>query len=606
MQLFADHHTSPLPSRPGPLARFARSRAKKALRLPLGAFVLSLVLGAATSLPAAPPQLDAIFPAGAQRGTRIEVTLVGKFDPWPCELHFPAEGISFEPDPEKAGAGTLELSEDLPLGPLHARAYNEEGASAPVLFVVGEHPEIRENNESASTIAKAPSLDGESLPLVVNGRLSAAHEMDGFRFALGEGDTLRMALEAYALRSPVDPVLKVYDAAGNRLLLQHNGPHNLDPRATFTAPESGEYVVAVAGFAHPPATNIAFVGSARTLYRLHLAREPEGLPERLRPLDPGPEAPLESTESTEEDPEEAAAASAEPASLAEGADAVSAEDAPDPLLRRIRPGQAVGATLLAQGEEHRYRIAAQRGDALLVRVDARSLGHPVDPVLRIVRPGGADLRTVDDGTAPSLDPEFFWKVAEDGDFTLVVWDRFHRGGPEMRYRLLVEPALPAFEALVDRHACVLKPGEKEELKVTLKRLYEHSAPVVATVEGLPKGVTLKQPESYPEKDGEFTLVLEAAEDSPAFNGPIAIRVSDAPPAPSESEDEEDATPAAEEPVAADPPPPFETLAHHSFRNDDYRGPFLIDEVAEIWLTVPPLEKPETEKDEAKAGEEKEP
>lgn len=498
---------------------------------------LAVLLLASGPALGAPPQFDAIYPAGGKRGASVEVELVGKFDPWPCQLHASGKGISFTPDPEKAGQGTLAIAADAPAGAVVLRAHNEEGASAPVLFVVDTAAGIREEEKDDSSVGKAQAVDASQLPLAIDGRLAANHELDSYRLALKKGQTLHAAVEGYALRSPVDPAIQVYDAGGNRIALVHDGAHNLDPVLAFAVPADGDYIVSVAGFAHPPATSVYFRGDKKASYRLHLALDRKHLPKRLFPEDIGPDAPAEA----------------------------------------LTAGKPVTGTIAEPGEVDRYRFAAKKGETWLVEVEGRSLGFPTDPVLRILKPDGAVLRTEDD-TAKQTDPFYTWKIAADGDYEITVEDRFRAGGPDRRYRLAVKKPEPGFTATLDKSAYVLERGKPLEVKVKIERLHGHAGDLAFAIPGLPGSITLTPPEKAPEKNGDAILKLEAQGDAPAFSGPIEVRVADVP--------------------GEEKRPKIEKVATFSLKDDNWRGPYAVETLDRAWLTLPP------KKEEKKPGDEK--
>ncbi len=481
---------------------------------------------------AASPTLESIFPPGGKRGSEIDVVLSGKFEPWPCPIWFSEKGVAFVPNPEKPGTGKLKIEDSAPVGPLLLRAHNAEGASAPAIFVVGEQTELLEEEKDASALASAAPLDRAKLPCVVNGTLSAAGELDVWRIRLEKGETLHARVEAYGLRSLVDPALHLHDAKGHRLLLVHDGPTNLDPTLFFTATDPGDYLIALAGFSHPPAVNVAYVGSKNAHYRLHLALKREDLPARLLPADPGPDS--------------AAAA--------------------------FVPGTPLVATLKERNAPNRHPVTAKKGDKWLVRVEGRTLGFPIDPVLRILKADGSEIRREDD-TNKMPDPEYVWTVAEDGDFVLEVADRFGRADEGMRYRLSAAAPVPDFSVTVDRNAYAMERGKVLEIKATLTRLYGHTADLVFSAVGLPESISLTAPDKAPEKGGEVVLKLEAKPDAPAYDGPIRIVAKE------RKEGEA-----------------MERTAVFPFKDDNYRGPYAVDEVSDLWLTLPPVK--EEKKDEA--------
>ncbi|MEQ1839001.1 MAG: hypothetical protein ABL994_01215, partial [Verrucomicrobiales bacterium] len=85
---------------------------------PRGLFIVPVLAVSCLSVSAAVPTLESVFPPGGKRGTEIDVTLNGKYDPWPCSLWFSQKGLTFTPDPAKPGTGKLKIAAETPPGPL--------------------------------------------------------------------------------------------------------------------------------------------------------------------------------------------------------------------------------------------------------------------------------------------------------------------------------------------------------------------------------------------------------------------------------------------------------------------------------------------------------
>ncbi|MDF1740954.1 MAG: hypothetical protein P1U86_17460 [Verrucomicrobiales bacterium] len=492
---------------------------------------------------AAPATLDAIWPPGAKRGSEIDVTLTGKLDPWPCQLNFSEKGFTFTPDKDKKGTGKLKIAADAPTKPIVVRAANAEGVSAPQLFIVGDLPEILEEDKDDNTIAGAQAIDAAKLPLVVNGKLPGNNELDAFKLTLKKGETIHAAVEGYTIRSLIDPVLQVYDPDGNRLAMEHDGAVHLDPRMEFTAPDGGDYTFAVTAFAHPPAASVYFRGGKNAQYRLHLARKSEALPKRLLADDPGP-------------------------------------DAQD---NKLSAGKTATGTLSKPGEVDRYTFTGKKDEQYLITVESASLGFATDPVLQIFKPDGALLKLVDDANKEN-DPEYLWKVAADGEYEIAVSDRFRRGDPQLRYRVGAAKPIPSFTATIEKSEYLLERGKSVDIKVKVTRLHGDKENLVFEIPGLPDKVTFTGPDKVPEKGGDVTLKLEAKEDVPAFQKPLKIHafVTD-------KDGKKTGKPVA---------------AYHSFKTDpNYRGPYALMDLPAVWLTIPP-KKEEPKKADPKKEEPK--
>src|SRR5262249_13623279 len=139
---------------------------------------------------------DEVFPLGGRRGEAVSFSLRGGSLGKPVSfLHKLEDGNPF------AGRALLAL------GGL------KEGVLPPWL-AVGDLPEqtvLRKEGETAAVPVKPP--------LVVNGRLDRAGQVDSFRFAVTPGSRWRLAVEAEVLGSRLDGVLRVADEKDRQLAL---------------------------------------------------------------------------------------------------------------------------------------------------------------------------------------------------------------------------------------------------------------------------------------------------------------------------------------------------------------------------------------------------
>ena len=114
---------------------------------------------------AVPPAITYLYPAGAQRGTTVEVTAAGTLDA-NTKVRATRPGVSVE---VVRGKLKVTASDSAPPGVYWLRAYNAEGASALRPFVIGTLPEVTEK-EPNDDFKKPHVLDGS---FVVNGKLDA-------------------------------------------------------------------------------------------------------------------------------------------------------------------------------------------------------------------------------------------------------------------------------------------------------------------------------------------------------------------------------------------------------------------------------------------------
>ena len=117
----------------------------------------------------------------------------------------------------------------------------------PASVLVVPHPTIVE--QEPNDLAQSQAVE---LPLSVTGHVAALRDVDAFRFAGKKGQRLRFEVIARDIGSPLDPVLRIYDAAGTVLKeADDEGRESADPDFVFALPTDGEHRVAVTDrFAH--------------------------------------------------------------------------------------------------------------------------------------------------------------------------------------------------------------------------------------------------------------------------------------------------------------------------------------------------------------------
>jgi hypothetical protein len=189
-----------------------------------------------------------VFPPGGQRGTTTLVQLAGPGIPpgtsqkvtIPADELLPLQYVI----PELAAAADLELP-----------------------FLRGKYPESIEA-EPNNAAAQAGNLQ---LPMTANGRIDQLGDEDWYRLPLAAGQNVLLETTAHRmLRSPIDTLIEIYDAAGKKLAENDDGIaidyismydyRSMDSRLTFAAPAAGDYFVRV--------TDQAGSFGPRAVYRL--------------------------------------------------------------------------------------------------------------------------------------------------------------------------------------------------------------------------------------------------------------------------------------------------------------------------------------------------
>ncbi len=204
---------------------------------------------AEAQLPAA--RLDGIFPAGAQVGTTVDVTLTGIDLDDAAELHFSHPGLTAKP---KMAAATpfdkerpipnqfvVTVASDVPVGSVDVRARGRYGLSNPRAFELSNLEEVTEV-EPNNGLDEAVEL---ALPKIVNGRIERTADVDRYRFTASAGERLLVECRTRRIDSLLEPVITIYDAQG-RELVNHRCAQMEEALVDFHVPATGEYSVRVA------------------------------------------------------------------------------------------------------------------------------------------------------------------------------------------------------------------------------------------------------------------------------------------------------------------------------------------------------------------------
>ena len=500
-------------------------------------FLLMITAPGLAAAPAKPPTVDRFFPPGAQRGQTIEVTAEGSFDAWPVRAWVQGRGIEVRPA-EAKGKLTVVLAPGAAIGTAWIRLYNEEGASELRPFLVGGLPEIVEAEPNdAPSAAQAIGR----LPRIINGRLAKNGDVDGFTLTLQAGQTLVAAIQAHeALGAPMDAVLQVTRPDGI-VLDQADDSGGLDPRLVFVAPERGDYLVRTFAFPFEPSSSIRFAGGEAYLYRLTLTtgafadyafplavpRNQPGwvgvigwnVPQEAQTL---PVFPVGTDSDRAQADHPALAAPAEVRLVPHPVALERPTTGPEPAQAIAAPISLTGR-IGAEGERDVYRFPAQKGSIHLIHVASRSLGFPLDPVLRVLDAGGKVIAESDDADRTGRDPEIRFDPPATGEYRAEVRDLNGRAGSRFLYRLDLLPAEPDVRLTLKEGRFTLLPDKPLEIPVGIDRRNGFDGTLTLALEGLPEGVTVAPATSSSKGESAKTATLTlTSHGSPAWSGPIRL------------------------------------------------------------------------------------
>ncbi|MFO0905069.1 MAG: PPC domain-containing protein [Pirellulales bacterium] len=538
--------------------------------------VVVLVIGLiASTAEAGSPRLLRVSPPGGQRGTTVEVQLVGRYLERPEELMFYEPGISvesLEKEPtedadsrrERGGPATrvkvrLKLADDCPLGAHSIRLRTAQGVTDLQRFFVGPFPIVEEQESTRMRNDKTEAAMAVEMNTTVVGRMLDPTDIDLYRIQAKQGKRISVEIESARLgtdRGVPDLHLSVLDESGKPIQAADDSALFVqDPVISLVAPRDGVYFIAVRHSTY---------NAANESYRLHVgtfirptalypAGGPAGQPLTVAVLgDPlGPTQQSVTLPTTGRD---------------FGFSATSDDGpAPTPNLLRVSPfpnvleaepndtPEAIAAQSAATvpaafngilekpGDVDHFRFVAKKGDRFKVHCLANAFGAALDPTLTITpvdrKTGGgvqrgADSRPNQLGLPPiggfqreSLDPVVDFTAPADGEYVIKVEDDRGQGGADCVYRVEVQPETDAVLTYVPLEPeNQLTPQARQTINVAAGNRYNTSIAIFNTnrafpgemelvAVGLPEGVTMQAPKITTAMP-RVPVVFEAADGAP--------------------------------------------------------------------------------------------
>lgn len=497
-------------------------------RSTLASLITNLVI--ASSAVAAPPDVKSLFPGGGTVGTTTELTITGNIASPKTAAWVSGTGVTVE-FPDGAGKPKAVVAQDAHPGIRWIRFYNSEGATSLHPFVVGTLPEIADV-EPNNTLDKAQKVDQST---VINGTLAENGDIDLYAIRIKAGQTLVASIDANSqLGSPLDGLLQLVSPSGE--VIEQNDDHRgNDPLIAKKADQDTTWLVRVFGFPATPDSSIRYIGGSNYQYRLTLTTGPFATHSI-------PQSDGDSTMwklygwNIPDELSMAAGLKAENgilggASLSNTLNITEAPVAKAPIL--IEPftpsqeltigGFAYGA-ISAPKEKDLVFFKATKGEKLLIDIESRSLGSPLDAVVRVTTPDDKLLIESDDAAGKDVDPNVKITPPADGVYKLQISDVFRHGGHNFAYRIHLKPLVPTMTLASKADHYLLTTDKPLEIPVTITRNDGFDAAVTVSVGGLPKEVECPAVTSIIKTDtaANVKLTLRLTPGLTAWNGPIQV------------------------------------------------------------------------------------
>lgn len=547
--------------------------------------------------------LNYVMPMGGKAGTSVEIVLTGADLDEAEGLLFSHPGIKAEkvaepapppPDPKKpaakmpaqAPANTaakfkVNIAPDTPLGIHDVRILNRFGVSNPRAFVVGDQNEITEK-EGNNDIPEAQKIE---LNTTINGAIAAPVDVDYFAFTGKKGQRVVLSCLAASIDSRLNPVVELYNAAGQRLATNRNY-NDTDAVTDAILPADAEYFVRVFQFTH-------VAGNPEYFYRLTVSTAPwidaafpavveAGKPTQVtlygRNLPGGQPDPTATagvtvlekatvTVNLPADPKarqrlaysgyltpvnsgidgfdyrvKNASGSSNPAFLAISQAPVVLDNGKNgtrETAQEVKAPCEIAGGFGKGRDQSWYVLDAKAGQVYSVEAQSDRLNSPTDLVVTLYGADGKQVLAELDDDNDSMSNQFFTRssdparyrlqVPADGKYLILVKNQGSMGsmGPRAVYRVRVTPEQPDFRLILmpprmDPEGNLLFQGGNQEYVVYVWRQDGFNAPVTLTAENLPPGLTCK-PQIVGSGQRLGSLIVSAADNAAPWTGEIKVQ-----------------------------------------------------------------------------------
>jgi hypothetical protein len=509
------------------------------------------------------PHISYIFPAGAQVGKTVVVTVGGLHVLGAKAVRVTGEGVTASvleapgPDAATKGAppkaavikkadGTTEQTETTRLsiavspgatpGERDLRVVTPGGISNRFRFVVGQLPEVNEV-EPNSERGQAQRLD--ALPVVVNGQIMQA-DCDLFRFPAKAGQTLVFAVQARdilpfiadAVPGWLQAILTRYDADSKQLAYVDDFRFKPDPVLIYKVPKDGDYLIEIKDSLYRGREDFLYRLSIGTLpYVTHLfpLGAPRGTTAKVElrganlpapgldvklPADALPPWRVNVTSG-------GITSNTLPFDVGDLEETLEAEPNDSPRqANKVKAPTVINGRIERPGDVDCFAFETQARQSLVIEVRARRLDSPLDSIVAVLDAKGSVLAQNDDTVDDSLplithhaDSRVAFTFPTAGEYVVRIGDTQGKGGEEYAYRLSVAPPRPDFALRVSPDNARLGRGDNTAVTVTVLRKDGFDGDVRLAVKNLPQGFAVRGA-TIPPKENDVRFTITAPPDAP--------------------------------------------------------------------------------------------
>lgn len=418
------------------------------------------------------------------------------------------------------------IGPDAAPGPRELRLGTPRGVSNPLVFQVGQLPEVCRKpmvtaplqvlGKEELALRKRPPEEEEeriTLPCTLNGQI-ASGERNRYRFAARKGQRLVITCQARQLIPYIadavpgwfQPVLALYDARGREVAYDDDYQFRPDPTILFEVPQEGEYVLAI--------YDAIYRGREDFVYRITLGEVP--FVTSHFPLGACTNAPARvavrgwNLGAAENDAPGIEGKAGRYSFCASAGGLISnprwfARDTlPETFDREPNntPGQAqpVSLPVIVNGRMDRsgdwdvFQFSGKSNDTVVAEMLARRLESPLDSVVKVTDAAGNlvafndDCEDLEAGVITHhADSCLTARLPADGTYYVHVGDTARNGGEEFAYRLRLSPPRPDFALRVVPSSVSLRSKGNATVNVHVIRKDGFTGPIQLALQDPPDG-----------------------------------------------------------------------------------------------------------------------
>ena len=505
---------------------------------------------------AASPNLNTILPRGAQRGTEVELTFVGRqlHDAQEILVYYPGITVTkLEAEPKRGREvkATVTIDANCRIGEHAFRIRTATGISDLQTFWVGALPSVEEVEPNNDFEQPQPM----NLDTTMHGSITN-EDVDYYAVPCKKGQRLSVEIEGLRLGGPFwDPYVEILNPRRFAIASSDDSPLTAqDSGCSVIIPSDETYIIAV--------RESAYGGDNQAYYRLHVGNFPR--PTAILPAGgkPGetlnvrfigdPKGDVNQKITLPTNPESSFRLHREekagisptgfPFRVIDIPNVIDNGQNSKPETAMVGPVPGAFNGIIAKnGERDYYKFAAKKGQTFDVTCYARALGSPIDSFISLneMKDGklGKELQRSDD-TGRNPDGSFRITIPNDGDYMLTVWDHLDKGGPDYFYR--IEVTVPGAATALDlpknngnnasdqtHSAFVIPKGNRYATLIQVNRK-DWGGTANLHFAQLPPGVTVSMPE-VDASQGVVPVVFEAKPDAAVQGGlqPMNVTPADA-------------------------------------------------------------------------------